>query len=230
MLGRDAPDRQLAQLLERVGEDLAARHVVLVERPDRIEVGHRRREQRTIIGESPEEVGREERPRHFVERDERVRKVQVRSSHELERPILEREAPVVLFDSPVREGGPAVTDHVLIAPVCHDGGFRVQPSGHQRRQGADDVGVLVRTDQPADVLEADHRVDLADDLLSGEGRTRIDQDRLVALLDQIDVASELAIGQGRTHPPDARRELDRLRDVDLDVAHGEPLDPLSWRR
>ena len=68
------------------------------------------------------------------------------------------------------------------------------------------------------MIHTDDRVDLAHDLVSNQSRTRIDDDGLVTLLDQVHVALELIVGDERTDPPHPRADLHCLREiVDLTV-------------
>jgi hypothetical protein len=70
VLRRDLTDRELSELIEGVDDDLAAGHVVLVERSHLLEVRHRGGVQRAVVGEPAEEVRGEQRPRCLVERAE----------------------------------------------------------------------------------------------------------------------------------------------------------------
>jgi hypothetical protein len=74
----------------------------------------------------------------------------------------------VLLDQPERQSRAGVTQQCLVAPMRHDGGFGMQPSSDQCRKGAIDVGVRMGAHQPTHVLDADHRVDLPDDLVHVE--------------------------------------------------------------
>ena len=110
-----------------------------------------------------------------------------------------------------------MTDQRLVAPVRDDGGLGVYAARRERRQCADDVGIGVGANQPAHVLDPDDAIDLADHVVHGQNRTRIDEHGLVALLDQIRVALELVARQQGPHPPDAGCQLDGFGEVGPDV-------------
>ena len=124
-----------------------------------------------------------------------------------------------------------MTHEGLIAPVRHDGRLRMQAGGLHRGEGANDVGIAVRADQPAHVGEADNRIDLANHLVGGEGRAGVDQHGLVTLLDQVDVTLEVVARQQRSDPPDAWRELERTSRVyGVSSAHGPTLQRFNGGR
>jgi len=98
--------------------------------------------------------------------------------------------------------------------VRHDRGLGMKPTLDECGQRGDDVRVRVRADEPTQVLDTDDLVDLAHDLGSVEGRTGIDQHRLVALFHEVNVALELISRKQRTHPPDPWGQFDGARGVE----------------
>ncbi len=107
----------------------------------------------------------------------------------------------------------------LVTPVRHDRGLGMKPTLDECGQRGDDVRVRVRADEPTQVLDTDDLVDLAHDLGSVEGRTGIDQHRLVALFHEVNVALELISRKQRTHPPDPWGQFDGARGVEGHDAH-----------
>lgn len=111
--------------------------------------------------------------------------------HETHGAAWQRQLPLVVLDLPERQLGSRVPYERGITPVRHEMRLRVQAMFDERRERAQDVRVAVGADQPTNVVETDHLVDLAGDLLRREGRAGIDEHRLITVLEQIDVALEV---------------------------------------
>ncbi len=106
----------------------------------------------------------------------------------------------VFLHHPERQRPAAVADQRGVAPMGDDGCVVGQAAVDQGWDRAEDVGVGVRTDQPANLVETDDIVHLADHIIGGKGRPGIDEHRLVALFDQIDVTLELVSRQSSSRP------------------------------
>ena len=117
VLRSDQLDVEPVQFAQRVVENLAAGHVVLVERPDGLEIVDVLGEQPRFVGETAEQVGGEQRPGAGVEGHERAGEMQIRGEEELEHPAAEVQAPIVGVHEPERQLRPVVLEQRGRPPV-----------------------------------------------------------------------------------------------------------------
>ena len=209
MLGGDELEVEPVQFAQRVAEDVAAGHVVLVERPDGLEVFEVLGEQPRLFGETAEQVGGEQRPCRGVERHERSREMQIRGEEEIEHPAPQVELPVVRVDQPEGQIRPVVLKQRGRPPVGNQTGVWAGDHLVDLGQCGPDVGVLVTAQKVADVVEGDDLLYLSDGARKREHRTRVDEHGLVCVLHEVDVALEHVVGEQVADPPHAVGDLHR---------------------
>lgn len=89
------------------------------------------------------------------------------------------------------------------------------------RQRSGDVGILVVAHEPPDRVEGHDLRHLAADLGKGQAATRVEEHRLVTVLEEVDVALERVAGHVATHPPDTVGDLVRV--LELSCRGGAPV-------
>ncbi len=174
MLACNQLHRVALDLAQGVVEDVAARHVVLVEGTHRIEVGFVLRHELRSVGKTAEQVAGEEHPGLPIEAAEGAWKVGIGREDELERAVLELEAPIVLIHQPEWELQSVMLEQRFGPPMRDHGGIGAGVELVDQRQRGGNVRVLMMADVPADLVERDHLLDLAQRVSEGQPRARVE--------------------------------------------------------
>ena len=171
--------------------------------------------QHVRIGDEPtEDVRREQGASARVVGHERTREVQIGSELELQETIaMERQLPVVVLDEPVVETVPVVLEEGARSPFGHHHDVGSCQLFRQRRQRGRDVRVRVVTDQVLDGGQVHDLFDLGHRVRDGQRRSRVEQDAVVTILQEVGVALELVARETTADPPDAVGDLDRTRRI-----------------
>ena len=215
VVGSDAIDPGPAPLnpFQPRRQQFAARHVVLMERPGRLQDrGQIVTDQHRGVGhEAAEQVGGEQDPGCAVVGNERPREMQIGGELEFHDPVLrQRQLPAVLLHQPGVEaeaveldqrGGPPLGHHLHLVALQHLG----QPG---KRGG--DVRVGVMTDQPADRLGIGDPGHFGHRGLDRHRRARIEQHPSVGMVQVVGMALEPIVRQANPHPPHALTQVDRI--------------------
>jgi hypothetical protein len=194
-------------------QQLPAGHVVLVEGLGVLDdVGRIGRLQHAAVGdEAPEQIRGEEGAAGGVEGHHRPRKMQIWSQLEFQSPIpLQGQAPAVLLHQVSREAMAVVADQGVGAPIRHHLHVWVCQDVSQPGQGGADVRVGVVTDEPANGAQIGDGAEFGEGAFDGERGTRIDQDPVRTVGNEIGVALEMVIRQTHSNPPHTGGNFDGL--------------------
>ncbi len=182
---------------------------MLVKGPDGVKIADILGEQLPFFGKPAEQVAGKQGAGSAVEGAEGPGKMQVGSEDEFEFSAPEVKTPAGPLHAGERQGEAEVFEQGDRPTVGEDNGIGTVDHPVDERQAAGDVGVLVLADKIPDTGEGDDLLDLEQGMLEGQNGARIDQQRLVAVFDEVDVALKGIIRQDMADPPDPFGDLDR---------------------
>jgi len=215
--GGDHLDVVFLDVRHRVEQDLAAGHVMLVERPERLEIALVLGHQGEALGVAAEQVAGEQHAGGGVQGGERSGKVGIGGEQELQFPSAGLQDPVVGFDAPGGQVDIVVLQQLSAPPMADDTGIRAPHQGIDIGQRCGDIGVGVLADEVPDPLERHHLGDLVERPAEVPFRTGVDENRIGAGLDQITMGLEHLIFAVVADPPDVRCDQDRIRGLRLAI-------------
>jgi len=167
MLRCDGLDGEAVDLGEGIAEDVPARHVVLMEEPDALEVGLVPGDQGRLGLHAADEVAGKELAAPGIETAEGTWEVGIGGENELDLAVVQRQSPAVLVHQPEGHAQAVVLEQGLGPRMGHKRGVpavdRLVDQGHR----GGDVRVRVVADVVADLVEGYDLLDLAQG--AGEG-------------------------------------------------------------